>query len=99
MHEWMLSALADATGLSIEELESRHEAGETHLEIAESLGLSAEEVQALMDSVHESVLDDAVANGWMTAEQAEWMGSHMDQMWRGDYGESNYKGQCGGGRW
>ena len=44
-------------------------------------------------------LEDAVANGLMTEEQAEWMDGHMEQMWSGDYEDGGFGGHCGGGGW
>jgi hypothetical protein len=99
MHESMIAALAEALDLTPEELKSRHDAGETLWEIAEAEGLSAEENQELMISTHNFALEDAVANGLMTAEQAEWMDAHMDQMWSGDYQDGGFGGHCGGGGW
>lgn len=97
MHEAMIADLADALGLSTDEIEARHDAGETLWEIAEAEGLSAEEIQDLMLSAHDIALEDAIANGWMTAEQAEWMDAHMEQMWRGDYQDNGFGDHCGGG--
>jgi hypothetical protein len=99
MHESMITALAEALDLSPEELEDRHDAGETLWEIAEAEGLNAEELQELMTTTHDSALEDAVANGLMTEEQAEWMVAHMDQMWSGDYQDGGFGGHCGGGGW
>jgi len=81
MHEAMVAVVADALGLTPEEIETRHDAGETLWEIAEAEGLSAEEIQDLMSSAHDAALEDAVANGDLTQEQADWMNSHMEQMW------------------
>ena len=97
MHETMVTALADALDLPADEIEARHDAGETMWEIAETEGLSAEETQELMSSAHNNALEDAVANGLMTEEQAEWMDDHMDQMWNGDYQEGAFGNHCGGG--
>ena len=97
MHESMVAALVKALELPSEEIEARHDAGETMWEIAEAEGLSAEEIQELMFSAHDIGLEDAVANGWMTEEQAEWMDGHMDQMWSGDYENGAFGGHCGGG--
>ena len=83
MHAAMVAAVAEALGLTPEEIEARHDAGETLWEIAEAEGLSTEEIQDLMFSAHDVALEDAVANGWLTQEQADWMDSHMDQMWEG----------------
>lgn len=83
MHEAMVAAVAEALGLTPEEIETRHDAGETLWEIAEAEGLSAEEIQDLMSSTHDAALEDAVANGDLTQEQADWMDAHMEQMWEG----------------
>jgi hypothetical protein len=99
MHESMIAALAEALDLTPEELKSRHDAGETLWEIAEAEGLSGEENQELMISTHNFALEDAVANGLMTAEQAEWMDAHMDQLWSGDYQDVGFGGHCGGSGW
>ena len=99
MHESMITAFAEALDLTPEELETRHDAGETLWEIAEAEGMSAEEIQELMFSAHDTALEDAVANGAMTAEQAEWMDAHRDQMWSGDYQEGGFGGHCSGGGW
>jgi len=97
MHEAMVSALADELGLSVEEIETRHENGETLWEIAAAQGLSADEIQAVMFSAHDIALEEAVASGWLTEEQAQWMNEHMDQRWSGEY--SGFSGHCGGGGW
>ncbi|NIR66279.1 MAG: hypothetical protein GWN61_18635 [candidate division Zixibacteria bacterium] len=92
MHEAMVNELAELLGLTEDEIEARHDAGETMWEIAQAEGLSDEEIQEFMFSAHDFALEDAVANGWMTQEQAEWMESHMDQMWQGG-------NHCEGGRY
>ena len=97
MHEAMIATFAEALDLIPEEIEARHDAGETLWEIAEAEGLSAEEIQDLMFSTHDFALEDAVANGWMTEEQAGWMNAHMEQMWSGDYQNGSFGSHCGGG--
>ena len=92
MHEAMVTAVAEALGLTPEEVEARHDAGETIWQIAEAEGLSAGEIQDLMFSAHEFALEDAVANGWLTQEEADWMDSHMESMWSGENGN-----HCGAG--
>jgi hypothetical protein len=99
MHDAMIAALAEALGLTPGELEARHDAGETMWQIAESEGLSTDEIQDLMLAAHDAALDDAVANGLLTEEQAEWMDAHMDQMWGGEYGNGGFGGHCGGAGW
>lgn len=99
MHEAMVAALADALGLSPEEIEARHDAGETMWEIAAAEGLSSDEIRQVMDSAHDAALEDAVTNGWLSPEQAEWMEEHMESMWNGNGEDSGFGGHCGGGRW
>ena len=93
MHESMIAVLAEKTGLSIEEITARHDAGETMWDIALAAGLTETEIQEMMFSAHDNALQDAVANGWITEEHVEWMNEHMNQMWEGDY---TYGGHCGG---
>ncbi len=94
MHEAMIAAVAEALGLSPEEIEARHDAGETIWDIAAAQGLTDEEIRDLMLTAHDSALEQAVAEGWLTAEQAEWMDAHMESMWNGEYGN-----HCGGSGW
>jgi hypothetical protein len=93
MHEVMIDSLAQSLDLSPEEIEARHDAGETLLEIARAEGLSDAEIRGLMFSAHESVLENAVGEGWLTQEQADWMDEHMTEMWDGDYAH------CGNNTW
>ena len=108
MHDSMMSAFAEAFGLSAEELEARHDAGETMWQIAEAQGYSLEEFGALMLSTRSAALDDAVAAGLMTQEQADWMQSRWEAMQANGFGPGSenclggeqYGGRMGGrGRW
>ena len=54
-------------------------------EIAEVEGLNDNEIRELMFSSHDAALEDAVVDGWITPEQADWMDKHMSKMWNGDY--------------
>ncbi len=105
MHDDMVAALADALGLTPEEVEARHDAGETLWDIAAGQGLSPEEINDLMLSLHDEALDEAVDEGWLTSDQAEWMDAHMEDMMGGNYGgmmnyngstDSAYGGMMGG---
>lgn len=90
MHDAMITAFADALGLTPAELEARHDAGETLWQIAEAQGLSESEVQTLMFTARDGALAQAVVDGQFTQEQADWMLSHMDE---GNFGS----GSCHGG--
>lgn len=108
MHEYMIAALAKAFNLTPEELEARHDAGETMWEIAAGLGWDAEQFRQAMLDARTQALNDAVAAGVITQEQADWMLSRMNQMWsrgvRPGFGGcpgmgGNFQGRMGGGRW
>lgn len=75
LHEYMQKAMADAVGLSVEEFESRHDAGETFYQIALSKGYAVEEIPALMQDARNAALDAAAKDGVITQAQADWMKS------------------------
>jgi hypothetical protein len=97
MHDAMVGALAEALGITPEEVEARHDAGESLWQIAAAEGLTDEEIRDVMLSAHDLALEDAVADGWLPEEQAEWMDTHMEQMWSGDYQSDEFDAHCGGG--
>ena len=89
MHEYMEQAMADAVGLSLEEFEARHDAGETFYQIALAQGFIAEEIPALMQDARAKGLDAAAKAGVITQEQADWMknrGFGRGGMMYGGYG-------------
>jgi len=75
LHDAMIAAFADALGLSVDKLNTRLEAGETMADIAISTGLTLEDFRDLMVEVRTLVYDQAVADGTLTEEQAEWLKS------------------------
>ena len=75
MHDYMEQAMADALGLSLDEFEARHDAGETFYQIALAEGFTAEEIPTLMQEARAKGLDAAAAAGVITQEQADWMSS------------------------
>lgn len=84
MHQYMVDALAEALKLTPEEVQSRIDAGETPWQIAQSQGLSQDQIQQLMLDAHDKALDQAVQAGLLTQAQADWMDQHMESMWSGD---------------
>jgi hypothetical protein len=46
--------------------------------IAEALGITVEEYEAAVDTAKERVLEEAVEEGWLTEEQAERFGQHIE---------------------
>lgn len=76
MHEIMEEAMAASLGLTVEELEARHEAGETYWDIARAQfpGITDEEILDKMAQARDNALQAAVEQGLITQDQADWMG-------------------------
>lgn len=73
MHEAMIAAFANELGLSVEELETRLAAGESMADVAFAQGLTVEEFRTLMINARAQAVAQAVADGTLTQEQADWM--------------------------
>ncbi|MEM7117390.1 MAG: hypothetical protein AAF614_33470 [Chloroflexota bacterium] len=85
----MKAAVADAFGLTVEELEAAKEDG-TLRELAEAQGVDREAVKAAVQAYRETAVADAIAAGTITDEQGEQLLSHD--------GKCNGKKQGRGGR-
>jgi hypothetical protein len=75
LDEYMLAALADKLGVSLESLTAQYEAGSTLTAIALANGVAADEVNDLLASVRAKAIDLAVTNGALTTDQAAWLKS------------------------
>lgn len=95
MHEQMQTAMASALGMSIEELEAAKEAGQTPQELAEEKGIDAEVLRETMQTARLEAIEQAVADGLITQEQADWLSTHNPRGGRGGMGGH---GRPGGGR-
>jgi hypothetical protein len=73
LHDEIISAFEVALGIPADELNARLDAGETLMQIVISTGLDFEAAQALIDEVHAQVLAQAVLDGIITQEQADWL--------------------------
>lgn len=80
MHEDMIQAVADATGLTTDEIESRLDAGEHLVDIALDAGLTEEAFFDLMAETREAFLEEALENGWITEEHFAWMLEHHEDL-------------------
>lgn len=76
MHNLVWDGLADALGLTQDELNARLSSGQTLAQIAEAQGVTQEELAAALEASVKAGLDQAVADGVLTREQADWMLSH-----------------------
>lgn len=72
-HDIMESAFAEALGLEVDQLEARLTGGETMWQIAESEGFTWEEFAAIMQEARSSMMQQAVEDGSLTQEQADFM--------------------------
>ena len=70
VHDALVTAFADALGLSIDEVNARLADGETLSDIALSTGMTYDEFVVLFDDIHEQVIDQAAADGLLIQEQA-----------------------------
>ena len=78
LDDYMSAYIADGLGISVDDLKAREAAGETLVEIGVSLGFDVQAVLDLHDAARIAALNQAVADGLITAEQADWMISRMD---------------------
>ena len=69
----MHTAIAEALNLSIEEFEAAVAGGKTPLILAQEMGIDFAIVQAAMDAEHAAALQQAVDEGLISQEQADWM--------------------------
>lgn len=104
LHDVMISAWAGELGLTVDELNALLAEGKTMVEIAEAQGVSGEAFTTAWVNVHTAAWDEAVAQGLITAEQAQFMKDRMqtrlDAGWvpgaAGDCPMQNGTGQFGG---
>jgi uncharacterized protein YidB (DUF937 family) len=73
LHDAMIAVFAENLGISVDDLNARLTNGETMAQIATASGLTAEEFQAVMVAARSQAVDQAVTDGTLTQEQADWM--------------------------
>ena len=86
-HDDMIEAFAEAIGLSIEEVETRLASGETMWQIVESEGVLMEEFGEIMSQVHSDFIQQALDDGTLTQEQADFMAQRGSQHGAGGFGQ------------
>ena len=77
LHDIMSAAIAAEFGLTVDELEALHADGKTLMDWASEQGLTVEEFESKQQVARSSALEQAVADGLLTQEQADWMLEHM----------------------
>ncbi len=83
LHEYMVKAMSQALGISVDEFESRRAAGETAYQIALSEGISADRIPTLLTQARASAIDAALTDGIISQVQAGWMKSRGAAMGNG----------------
>ncbi len=92
LHDYMLAAYADALNLTVDELQARLDSGDRIIDIAIDQGLTLAEFRDLKTSVRQTAIDNALADGVITQEQADLMktrpafGGHRGHGMRAGFG-------------
>lgn len=73
VHALEVAAWSEALGLSVEDIDARLAAGETMSQIALSAGVTFDEFWTLKTQIKTDVADQALAAGYITAEEAQLM--------------------------
>lgn len=73
----MVSYIAEELGIGADVLKSREAAGESLVEIGLSLGFDQQAVLDLHEEARVAALAQAVADGWITQEDADWLISRL----------------------
>ena len=76
-NEILNAAIAELLGISVEELEEAFANGETIRTLVEESGLDMVEVQTALQAARAEMLQQAVADGSITQEQADQMLNHL----------------------
>jgi hypothetical protein len=84
MHDYVEQALAAKLGLTEKQVEDQLTAGKPMYQIALDNGIKQEELANFMNEVHKGAFANAVKDGVMTQEQADWMLQRMQN--NGGYG-------------
>lgn len=95
----MHAAIAGALGMTVEDFEAALAEGKTPSILALELGVDFADVRAAMASLHAEALEQAVAEGLITQERANWMLSRQAGYGNGGYGSgpgAGYMGRGGG---
>ena len=69
----MIAVFAEELNIPVADLEARLDQGETMAQIAVSTGLTVDEFRTLMVDARTQAIDQAVTDGTLTQEQADWM--------------------------
>jgi hypothetical protein len=89
--------IAATLGMTADELTAAVQGGATIESLAAEKGVAVENITAAISAAHEAALQQAVAAGTITAEQAELMQARMTEMWTLRLQEGSFFGGRGFG--
>ncbi len=81
MHDFVEEALAAKLGLTEAKVEEAFASGKSMYQIALDAGTAETDVPALLTEVHKEAFQKAVASGYLTQAQADWMLQRMQGNW------------------
>jgi hypothetical protein len=94
LHDYMLAGFAAAFDLEVVDLQARIDAGETMYDVAASLDYTPEQFTELMVTVRTDAINQALADGVITQEQADWLLSRLAQRAEAGFGTGTCTGDC-----
>lgn len=98
MHGTMLRVFSEYLGISEDELETSLTEGKTIWQIASEQGLTIEQFIEKMQEARSLALGEAIENGIITQEQAQYMQQHREELQNNGFGPGT--GNCAGlGHW
>ena len=89
LHTYMVAAFAEAFDMTPEALQAELDAGKRMYDIAVTEGYTADQFTELMITTRATALEQAVAAGTITQEQADWMLQRWDTRQANGYGAGN----------
>ena len=99
LHDYMVTGFAEKLNIPASDLEVRLDQGETMAQIAAAQGLTVEQFRALMVEVRGQAIDQALKDGKLTQQQADWMKQRgAGQMAAGGMGNGFGRGMRGAGQ-
>ena len=98
LHDYMVAAFADAFEMEVADLEAALADGTKMVDIALEKGLTIEEFKTLMVDARATALDAAVADGVLSAEQAEFLKTRGTGMFGNAGAQRGGRGMFGGGQ-
>lgn len=89
MHDYVEQALAAKLGLTEADVEKELAAGKPMYQIALDNGIAQADLATFMNDVHKEAFAQAVKDGVISQEQADWMLQRMQFMLQNGYGPGN----------